>query len=326
MKYAAEPCRARRAVEERFAVRSEQDGLILHGLAVRPAEAEPAAVLQISHGMIEHKERYLPFMRWMAAKGFVCVIHDHRGHGESVASPDDLGYFGENGGEALVRDLFQVTGWAKERFGALPFFLLGHSMGSLAARAYVQRYGAGLDALILSGSPSRRAGLAAAERVLEQAAGRRGGHWRSQRLDSAFSAAFERRFRGENLPYSWICSDRSVVEAHNADPLCTFSFTLNGYQSLLWLMNAAYRMPRGSAAAPELPVRFLSGADDVCLGSRRRFLDAAKRMRAAGYRNVTCRLFRGMRHEILFEAGKRRVYADILRFLEPFAAKNRADG
>ena len=68
---------------------------------------------------------------------------------------------------------------------------------------------------------------------MEQAAGKKGGHWRSERLDSAFAAAFERRFRSENLPYSWICSDRSVVEAHNADPLCTFSFTLNGYQSLL---------------------------------------------------------------------------------------------
>lgn len=326
MKYTTEPSEKRGSVKEAFTVRSEQDGVILHGLVVRPAAGAPVAVLQISHGMIEHKERYLPFMRWMAARGYACVIHDHRGHGESVASPDDLGYFGENGGEALVKDLFQVTLWAKERFGALPFFLLGHSMGSLAARVYAQRYGLGLNALIVCGSPSKRVGIAAAEKALERAIDEKGGRWRSARLDNVFNAAFERRFRGENLPYSWICADRSVVEAHNADPLCTFTFTLNGYQSLLWLMNAAYDMPRGSAAAPELPVRFLSGADDVCLINRRRFLAAAERMRDAGYRSVACRLFQGMRHELLLEADARRVYADILRFLEPLADRRLADG
>ena len=302
---------------ESFSLSSEQDGLLLRGLIVRPEAGSPRAVLQIAHGMIEHKERYLPFMRWMAAHGFACVIHDHRGHGESVASPDDLGYFGRNGGEALVRDLYQVTRLAKERFGALPFFLLGHSMGSLAARVYVQRYGKTLDALIVCGSPSRRGGISAAERVFARAAEKTGDRRRIREIDRVFNAAFERRFRREHLPYSWICADPAVVAAHNADPLCTFTFTVNGYQSLLWLLNAAYDMPRGSAPAPELPVRFLSGADDVCLINRRRFLSAAEHMRAAGYRNVSCRLFRGMRHEILLETGRKRVYEDILRFLDP---------
>lgn len=306
-----------KTVSERFTVCSEQDGLALAGIAVYPENMVPTAVLQISHGMIEHKERYLPFMQWMAEHGVACVIHDHRGHGESVFSPAELGYFGENGGDALVRDLYQVTGWAKRRFGRLPFFLLGHSMGSLAARAYVRHYGRALDGLIVCGSPSRRTGASSAERILGRLT--RDEHRRNPKFDRAFSNFFERPYRSENLPYAWICSDRAVVEAHNEDPLCTFTFTVNGYRSLFWLMHAAYDMPRDSAACPDLPVRFISGADDVCLISRRRFADAVETMRRAGYRNVTARLFPGMRHEILLESGCLRVYHDILRFITPNA-------
>ena len=190
-------------------------------------------------------------------------------------------------------------------------------MGSLAARAYVRHYGRALDGLIVCGSPSRRTGASSAERILGRLT--RDEHRRNPKFDRLFADLFERPYRSENLPYAWICSDRAVVEAHNEDPLCTFTFTVNGYRSLFWLMHEAYDMPRDSAACPDLPVRFISGADDVCLISRRRFADAVETMRRAGYRNVTARLFPGMRHEILLESGCLRVYHDILRFITPNA-------
>lgn len=308
---------------ERFTVHSEQDGLALAGIVVRPVHVVPCGVLQIAHGMIEHKMRYLPFMQWMAEQGYACVIHDHRGHGESVESPDGLGYFGENGGDALVRDLYQVTGWAKRRFGRTPYFLLGHSMGSLAARVYVRHYSRALDGLILIGSPSRQSGCETAERMLGRFT--RDEHRRNDMMERAFEEFFEHRYRSENLPNSWICSDPAVVVQQNDDPLCTYSLTINGYRSILWLMHEAYDMPRGSAACPELPVRFLSGAEDVCLGNRRRFTDAVRRMHLAGYQNVSARLFQGMRHEILLETGHQRVYQEILRFLNPIAGIDTTD-
>ena len=53
------------------------DGLRLSLLWTKP-EGEVKGVLQISHGMCENKERYLPFMEYLAEKGFAAVIHDHR--------------------------------------------------------------------------------------------------------------------------------------------------------------------------------------------------------------------------------------------------------
>ena len=65
-----------------------------------PSSAENAidedcikGVVQFSHGMAEHKERYYPLMEYLAANGFASAINDHRGHGESVRSKEDRGYF-----------------------------------------------------------------------------------------------------------------------------------------------------------------------------------------------------------------------------------------
>ena len=127
-----------------FTIQSKVDGLVLDGLVVEPEEGvQRTALLQLSHGMSEYKERYLPFMEYMAEHGVVCVIHDHRGHGKSVKSDQDLGFMYGAGGAGLVEDLFLVTKWAKKEYPDLPFVLMGHSMGSLVVRAYAKEHDQG---------------------------------------------------------------------------------------------------------------------------------------------------------------------------------------
>ena len=40
---------------------------------------EPRGIIQIVHGMCEHKERYFPLMEFLRDKGFLVVAHDHHG-------------------------------------------------------------------------------------------------------------------------------------------------------------------------------------------------------------------------------------------------------
>ena len=109
---------------QKFTLESHHDRLLLQGLLVLPEQKPPRAVFQVAHGMCEHKERYLPFLQEMADHGYVCVIHDHRGHGGSVRQTEDLGYFYPDGGPALVSDLYQVTRWIREQYPELPLYLL----------------------------------------------------------------------------------------------------------------------------------------------------------------------------------------------------------
>lgn len=293
---------------------SDYDGLILDGLLIIPGK--PKAVLQISHGMCEHKERYIPFMEYMAEKGYACMIHDHRGHGKSIKAEDDLGYFYENGGEAVVEDLYQITKCTKEQFGVIPYFLFGHSMGSLAVRCYVKKYDSAIDGLVVCGSPSENsmAGVGmAVDRLLQRY---KGGRSRSHIIDEVFSKGFEKAFEEEKTVHAWICSDSDVVAKYNNDPLCNFTFTLNGYESLLWLVKNTYSRHGWAMRNPELPIHFISGEMDPCMITKEKFQDAVELMKKIGYRNVSSHLYEGMRHEILNEKNKEMVYSDIAEFLD----------
>ena len=89
---------------------SRIDGLGISVLVVRP-EDKPKAVIQLAHGVCGCKERFLPFMEYMAHKGILCVAKDHRGHGESVRKTDDLGYMYDEGTDAMVEDMAQISRW-----------------------------------------------------------------------------------------------------------------------------------------------------------------------------------------------------------------------
>ncbi len=85
---------------ETFKIKSSYDGLILYGLIEEPKK-KPVGIVQISHGMAENKERYKDFMKFLSNHGYIVVIHDHRGHGKSVAKEDEL---------------YEVTKFIKEKY------------------------------------------------------------------------------------------------------------------------------------------------------------------------------------------------------------------
>ena len=308
---------------EPFTLPSEQDELRLSGLLLVPEGITPHAIVQVSHGMCEHKERYLDFLHTLTKQGYICLIHDHRGHGKSVCGKEQLGYFGKNGAEAVVADLHQMTRWIQAQYADLPIFLLGHSMGSLIARCYLRQYPDVLDGLLLIGSPSPLLAMPRMQSILNRIIVHKGDTAHSKPSDRIMYNLFQRPFRSESRENSWICSDETVVDAYNANPLCQFHFSLNGYDALLSLLQTTYCTDDWPVTQPQLPIRFLSGADDPCRGSDARWKQAVQRMRTIGYQNVSGRLFPHMRHEILNERNKAIVYADILETLEGWSCQSK---
>lgn len=289
---------------------SQQDKLPLDVMVVQPT-AFPKAIVQLAHGMCEHKERYRPLMAFLAEQGFYCVMHDHRGHGKSVRQTADLGYFYEAGGPGVVEDMKQLTEYVKTAYPQLPYFLLGHSMGSLAVRSYLKKYDRYLSGVFLCGSPSYKRGLTAAHSLLKILIALRGDRARSKLINHLFANNFNRPFRHEKTENAWVCSDSSVIRTYNQDPLCHFTFTLNGYNALLYLMQETYSTKGWQLQNADLPIRFLSGINDPCRVNDAEFYKAVSHLQNRGYNHVTARLFDNMRHEILNEQGKEAVYRDI---------------
>ena len=302
---------------ETFTLPSEHDGLSLSVTTVVP-DTPPRALVQFAHGMAEHKERYLPVMRFLAENGYACIINDHRGHGASVRDHADLGYFYKDGGRGLVKDMHQLTLWFRGRYPGKKLFLFGHSMGSLAARTYAPQFGRSIDGLIVCGSPgfnaSAKAGLVLTRALQIVHGGQRA---QSKLMDRLLNGNFSRRFKGGS-PFAWLSANPDNVAAYEADPLCGFPFTINGYRALLNLMLAAYD-PRTSIRR-NLPVHFMSGEDDPCAPDRAGFDAAIQNIRDRGCTQVSGKMYHGLRHEILNENSKE-VYDDLLALLDGWSEK-----
>jgi alpha-beta hydrolase superfamily lysophospholipase len=260
------------------------------------------------------KERFEPVMDFLSDNGIVCIANDHRGHGESIKETNDLGYFYSGGYQALVEDVRAVTAWGLKEFPGLPYYLLGHSMGSLAARIYVKQDDSALSGLIVCGSPSWNP-MSVIGRILTGAACMIGlDRSRPGFLQTMTSDRYNRRFASEG-PQAWTCSDPEVRRSFRENPRCNFRFTMNGANNLMKMMGQTYNLKGWKVSKPMMPILFISGSDDPCMISEKKFHQAAWSMYKVGYRNVRSSIYPDMRHEVLNEVDKLDVWNEILDFM-----------
>ncbi|MBR1752037.1 MAG: alpha/beta fold hydrolase [Ruminococcus sp.] len=302
---------------------SNSDGLPLKVLRIEPDDPKDIkGIVQFVHGKNEHKGRYRDIMRFLADKGYMTVIHDNRGHGESVLAPDDRGYMYEGGYKALIDDIYEITLDAKRRADfmctgrRLPVTLIGHSMGSMAARCYLIGHDREIDKLCVVGSPSFRFTVPGGVLLLSLMSLIEGDRTRSKLANKLIMEnGYGRIDEVEGLHNAWTNTDREAVIKKNNDPMCKFVFTLNGYKNMVSLSLLTY-CKAYRAKNKDLKIRFYSGSDDPCMVTKRKLKRSMWLLRLKGYKDVKGKLFKGMRHDILNEKKKERVWKEILKFIE----------
>ena len=298
---------------------SSRPGATLNVLLCLP-EGRPRAVLQMTHGMVEYIGRYEQLACWLADRGVAAVGHDHLGHGGSVVSREEYGYFGRpDGNRLLLDDIHRVTRWAKAlpELEGLPWFLLGHSMGSFYARQYLCEYGGELQGAILMGTGWQPRAAARAGRALcHLLAAFHGWRYRSKLVDSMAFGSYNRSFRPARTSKDWLNRDEKEVDRYLSEERCSFRFTLNGYDSLFTALERLCDKELLARAPKDLPVLFLSGDDDPVGDRGRGVQKAAQSLRDAGMRRVEVKLYPGARHELLVELNRQEVFADIGGFIQ----------
>lgn len=290
---------------------SSFDGLAMEARIIGPEKPKAAVVLV--HGMAEHKERYFPFMTWLSEMGFACIITDLRGHGATAAEPEDLGYFGKKGVQALVEDTASVLRYAHETYPGVKVFLFGHSMGSMVVRCTLKAHPELMDGLIVCGSPSENPAAGAGIFLARCIRLFKGGRHRSKTIARLMFGSYDKKFLAEGYHNAWLSTNQGNVLAYNNDPLCGFKFTLDGYITVLQLMQETYG-PQGWQGGA-MPVHFIAGSQDPCITSIEAFSKAVRFIRQCGYPNVSSTVYPGLRHEILNETGKEDVWRDVANVL-----------
>lgn len=279
-------------------------------------EGEPKAVLQICHGMTEHIERYSEFANFLAEHGYYVVGHDHLGHGKSVASADKLGFFHEkNGNEYVVADIHQLRKDTQKKYPGVPYFMMGHSMGSFLVRQYIGLYGQGLSGAIIMGTGDQpNLILGAGKMVCKVIAALKGWEYRSKLVDSMAAGGYDKQVKGEGE--SWLSRNPANVEKYKDDPLSGYMFTVNAYYHMFSGMARMNKQEKAGKIPKELPIYFVAGAEDPVGNFGKAVENVYNRYRKCGQKDVEIKLYKDDRHEILNEDDREQVYQDILAWLE----------
>ena len=281
-------------------------------------DGEICAILQIAHGMVEFIDRYEDFASYLCEKGYLVTGNDHLGHGGSVKSEDDWGYFAEeNGYKALLNDMYELTKITKELYPNIPYFLLGHSMGSFYARQYLCEYGNELNAAIIMGTGHQdlgaiKFGLAACKMFALV----KGWKHRSSAINALAFGSYNKKFEPARTPNDWLTKDESIVDWYIHEPKCSFMFTLNGYYNMFLGLSRLHDKELLNKMPKNLPILFVSGEDDPVGNFGKGVKAAAKSVEDAGCRNVEMKLYPNDRHEILNELDRKQVYEDLYNWLQ----------
>ncbi len=297
------------------------------GLIWQPAGttvASPRGIVQIVHGMSEHIGRYDEFARFLASRGFVVCGHDHIGHGKSVSSAQDRGHMPlEGGADILVEDVDSMRSLMGTRFArSVPYFIFGHSMGSFVVRSYLPDHAKGLAGAIICGTGNKppivsRLGV----KIARSVADRHGERYVSPFLRSLADGAYSKAVRSPRTDFDWLSYDEGNVDAYIADEMCGAPFTAGAYATLLQLVYNAAQLDLAMRIPKDLPMFYISGAEDPVGSYGDGVRDAVEVMRAAGVRDIKIRVYDGMRHEILNEAERATVFDDVLAWLEAHGAR-----
>ena len=304
-----------------FTLPSTVPGRTLHAFRCIP-EGEVRAIVQLSHGMVEFIDRYKPLAEDLAGRGILVTGHDHLGHGGSIRTKDDYGYFAQpDGNRAVLDDLHAMTTLTKQLYPGVPYFLLGHSMGSFYARQYLCEYGAELDGAILMGTGYQpKALVTLARTVCRVLAVFFGWQHRSKLVRDLSFLGYNKGLEGRT-PHDWLNRDPAEVDKYRADERCMFTFTLNAYYSMftgiLRLYNPDFlnRMPK------DLPLLFLAGDADPVGEQSKGVQRAIDSLKAVGVQNITQKFYPGARHELLMEINRQEVFADIGNWLDQQLAR-----
>lgn len=303
-------------MRQEFRYRSNDGKTRIHAVEWIP-EGEVKAVLQIAHGMCEYVMRYDGFATWLSEQGVYVVGNDHLGHGETAPREEDLGYFSKkHGNRYVLGDIHRLRLITKQKYPDVPYFVLGHSMGSFLMRQYISYYGEDLSGAIIMGTGWQPlVSLYAGRALCYVIALFKGWRHRSQLINLIAFGAYTKKIENPITVQDWLSRDERVVYLHRHDPKCRYYFTLNGYNNMFRSIRKAEKTMNISRVPSNLPILLASGCEDPVGNYGKGVVKTYEAYKKAGIKDVSIKLYEEDRHEILNELDKEQVYEDLRNWI-----------
>ncbi|MEJ4023878.1 alpha/beta hydrolase [Clostridioides difficile] len=277
---------------------------------------KPKAVIQIAHGMAETAQRYETFAKVLTKNGYIVYINDHRGHGKTAKIIENVGHLAEKEGfRCLVEDMYTLTNIIKKENEDLPIYLFGHSMGSFASQRYIMDYGNNLSGFILCGSNGKQGIiLNLAHLIINREIKKYGRRSRSNKInDLIFGGQIIRR--NEKTKFDWLSRDKEQVEKYINDPFCGVVCSCGFFYDLVQGLKEIEDKENLKKVPLDIPIYIISGDKDPIGKNGKGVLRLRDRYIKLGVKDVTCKLYKDGRHELLNEINREEVFEDIICWL-----------
>lgn len=276
------------------------------------------ATLLIVHGMAEHSGRYADFAQSLADNGIAVVTYDQLGHGQTIKSTDELGFFGsEHPMQSLLKDVIIVADSIKSRHADVPHFIMGHSMGSFIVRTVLKHHAHNFSGAILMGTADANPLIKLIlpiNKILAKAAPKKPNIVFSDLMNKLLNSKLDTD--ASSSKFAWLSEDQANIDAYEADPRAGFTFTNNGFLTLFSLMQTGLAKGWANTIAKDFPMLFVSGKNDPIGNMGRGIRAIDSKLQKQGFTKVTTSLYPNMRHEPLHEQDNKVVYDDILSWID----------
>ncbi|HBF5698141.1 TPA: lysophospholipase, partial [Clostridioides difficile] len=261
---------------------------------------KPKAVIQIAHGMAETAQRYETFAKVLTKNGYIVYINDHRGHGKTAKIIENVGHLAEKEGfRCLVEDMYTLTNIIKKENEDLPIYLFGHSMGSFASQRYIMDYSNNLSGLILCGSNGKQGIiLNLAHLIINREIKKYGRRSKSNKINNLiFGGEIIRR--NEKTKFDWLSRDKEQVEKYINDPFCGVVCSCGFFYDLVQGLKEIEDKENLKKVPLDIPIYIISGDKDPIGKNGKGVLRLRDRYIKLGVKDVTCKLYKDGRHELL---------------------------
>ncbi|MCH5275652.1 MAG: lysophospholipase [Lachnospiraceae bacterium] len=307
---------------EEFYFDSRDNRSKIHAIRWTPESGNVVGIVQVVHGMSEYAGRYEELAAFLTGRGFVVTGEDHLGHGKSAGEDGLKGYFCEQDpATVVVRDVHRLKKMTQELYPGVPYFILGHSMGSFILRNYICRYGTGISGALILGTGMQPGALLAFAGALTAAVG----FFKGQKHPSRFInycafGSYNKKISNPTTPFDWLSKDEEKVQAYIADEDCGFVFTVNGFKTLFTLISRIRKKKNLKNVPDNLPIFMASGEDDPVGDYGRGVKKAYDSLKAVGVEDITLKIYSEDRHELMNELDRETIMEDIAEWLTKYLA------
>lgn len=274
--------------------------------------------LEIFHGMAENILRFDEMANYFVKEGFIVIGHDHYAHGDSAESIEKIGECTDyDFMDAVIKAMKLVRDEYDEYFKDTKRCLFAHSMGSMAAQRYIQKYPNDFDYVVLSGTDIGGGKYKFGKPLLKLFT-KDGKIKYSNFVLNMSTTGFNKKFKKDHPKYGWLSRNPHNIKAFEESPYCGKDFPTNYFYSMAKMMCENVKPENLKRINPKVKIFIYSGKEDPVSNYGKSILKLEKLYKKYGL-NVTSKVIPNARHEVHNE--KEEIKLELFKTIVDFYSK-----